>query len=61
MKNEKQVFEIIHSRKDELTTIKKSVLQKLEKLGNMNSNHDDVILDLLDHCDRCDQFWENRS
>lgn len=62
MNNKSEAFEFVYPKKDGLaTTIKKSVLCRLESLGNMNSSYDDVISDLLEHCDRCDRFWENRT
>jgi len=40
--------------------IQKKLLQRIKKIGNIDSTVDDVIEDILNHCDKCDQFWENR-
>ena len=41
--------------------IKKKLLQKLQKIGRMNTKYNDVIEDILNHCDSCDRFWENKT
>ena len=41
-------------------SVKKETKRKLEKIGHMFSTYSDVIDELLDHCDVCDRFVENR-
>lgn len=42
-------------------SIKKETKRKLEKIGSMNSTYSDVIEDILNHCDECDRFVENKN
>lgn len=41
--------------------INKKLLQRIKKIGNIDSTVNSVIEDILNHCDRCDQFVENRN
>lgn len=42
-------------------SIRKDTEQKLRKMGHMFSTYSDVIEEILSHCDKCDQFVENRT
>ncbi len=42
-------------------TITKETRERLIKFGFKNSTWDDIIKDLLKHCNICERFWENRS
>ena len=41
--------------------IERSILEKLKKIGTMDSTFSDVIEEILNHCDVCDRFVENRT
>ena len=61
MSKEKQTIFIPIDHDEEGISIKKRLLQRLEKIGNMNSTYSNVIEDILNHCDSCDQFWEDKT
>lgn len=42
-------------------TINESTRKRLAIFGNLLSNWDSVINELIDHADKCDQFWEDRT
>ncbi len=51
----------------EQSNIKKTSIQisgqtrlKLIKLGTLASTYDSVINDLIEHCTKCDGWWENK-
>lgn len=48
------------NRKTTIIVSQKTKLQ-LEKLGNMQDTFDSVIVSLLNHTDRCDSFWSDRT
>jgi len=33
---------------------------KLANLGTLASTYDSVINDMIEHCTKCDQWWENK-
>jgi len=41
--------------------IKKSTKIRLAKFGNKLSNWDSILIDLMNHVDCCDRFWEDRT
>ena len=41
--------------------IKKSTKIRLAKFGNKLSNWDSILIDLMNHADCCDRFWEDRT
>ena len=41
--------------------INKITKDRLTALGSMNDTYDSVIFKLLDHADKCDIFWSERS
>lgn len=60
--NQKMWHECVPVEDDEIgIPIKKATEQKLRRLGHMFSTYSDVIEEILSHCDKCDQFVENRN
>ena len=33
----------------------------LKKIGKKSDTYDDIILELLEHIETCDRFWETRN
>lgn len=48
------------TQKTTIIVSKKTKLQ-LQKLGNIGDSFDSVIISLLEHSDKCDQFWSDRT
>jgi len=48
---------------EKFTTIRISELSRsrLKALGKKSETYDDIIIDLTDHADDCDIFWQNRN
>lgn len=42
-------------------SIAKATREQLAKLGKKDSTWDDILKDLLDHCNICDNYWGNRE
>ena len=49
-----------HNQKETIIVSKKTK-QQLQKLGNIGDSFDSVIVSLLKHSDKCDQFWSDRT
>ena len=61
MRKPKQTIFIPIDDDEEGVAIAKRLLQRLQKIGNMNTTYSDVIEDILNHCDSCDQFWADKT
>jgi len=60
MKHLKKTIFLPLNEGEEGLGINKKLLQRLKKIGNMESTINEVVEDILNHCDKCDRFWENR-
>ncbi len=46
---------------EKVVSIKIELLLRLQKLGHMFSTYSEVIEEILNHCDACDRFVEDRN
>jgi len=53
-------YEMNKTHKTTIVVSQKTKSQ-LGKLGNIGDSFDSVITSLLEHSDKCDYFWENRT
>lgn len=50
---------MIHEDED-LIPLKEKTINKLKKIGKSDQTYDDIVIELLDHCNICDCFWSDR-
>ncbi len=58
--NDKKLSACIHKNNEVLLLIKKKNIKKLQKIGEMFSTYNDVVEELLAHCDSCDRYWVDK-
>lgn len=41
--------------------LQEHVRKKLGRVGHLDSTYNQTVRELLKHCEKCQEFWENRT